>query len=40
MFLFYAWGWNFANNPGHNILELYNILVQVGFTTSKMKLYI
>ena len=27
-------------NPGHNILELYNILVQVRFTTSKTKLYI
>ena len=27
-------------NPGHNILELYNILVQVQFVTSKTKLYI
>ena len=27
-------------NPGNNILELYNILVQVLFTTSKTKLYI
>ena len=25
-------------NPGHNILELYNILVQIRFTTSKGKL--
>ena len=25
-------------NPGHNILELYNILVQIRFTTSKKKL--
>ena len=25
-------------NPGHNILELYNILVQIHFTTSKAKL--
>ena len=25
-------------NPGHNILELYNILVEIWFTTSKMKL--
>ena len=25
-------------NPGHNILELYNILVQIRFTTSKTKL--
>ena len=25
-------------NPGHNILELCNILVQIRFTTSKMKL--
>ena len=25
-------------NPGHNILELYNIFVQVPFTTSKTKL--
>ena len=24
-------------NPGHNILELYNDLVQVQFTTSKTK---
>ena len=27
-------------NPGHNILELYNILVQVGFTANKTKLKI
>ena len=27
-------------NPGHNILKLYNILVQIRFTTSKRKLYI
>ena len=25
-------------NPGHNILELYIILVQIWFTTTKMKL--
>ena len=25
-------------NPGHNIMELYNILVQIRFTTSKRKL--
>ena len=25
-------------NPGHNILELYNVLVQVRFATSKMKI--
>ena len=25
-------------NSGHNILELYNILVQIRFTTSKRKL--
>ena len=25
-------------NPGHNILELYNILVKIRFTTSKTKL--
>ena len=25
-------------NPGHNILELYNILVQIRFTTSNKKL--
>ena len=25
-------------NPGHNILELYNVLVQIRFTTSKTKL--
>ena len=28
--------WNY--NPGHNILELYNVLVQIRFTTSKKKL--
>ena len=27
-------------NPGHNILELYNVLVQVRFATSKMKINI
>ena len=27
-----------SGNPGHNILELCNILVQIRFTTSKMKL--
>ena len=26
------------SNPGHNILELYNFLVLVQFTTSKTKL--
>ena len=26
-----------SNNPGHNILELYNILLQIRFTTSKTK---
>ena len=25
-------------NPGHNILELYNILVEIRFTTRKRKL--
>ena len=25
-------------NPGHNILEFYSVLVQVQFTTNKMKL--
>ena len=25
-------------SPGHNILELYNILAQIQFTTSKRKL--
>ena len=28
----------FSDNPGHNILELYNILVQIRFITSKTKL--
>ena len=28
----------FSDNPSHNILELYNILVQIRFTTSKRKL--
>ena len=28
----------FCYNPGHNILEFYNILVQVRFTTSTTKL--
>ena len=28
----------FSDNPGHNILELYNILVLIKFTTSKTKL--
>ena len=27
-----------THNPGHNILELCNILVKIRFTTSKMKL--
>ena len=27
----------FSDNHGHNILDLYNILVQIRFTTSKMK---
>ena len=30
----FLWGYN----PGHNILELYNVLVQIRFTTSKRKL--
>ena len=30
----------FSDNPGRNILELYNILVKVRFTTIKTKLYI
>ena len=30
----------FSDNPGHNILELSNILVQIQFTTSKKELYI
>ena len=30
----------FSDNLGHNILEIYNILVQVRFTTCKTKLYI
>ena len=25
-------------NPGHNVLEIYNILVQIRFTTSNRKL--
>ena len=32
----FSWNPNF--NPGHNILELYIILVQIRFTTSNMKL--
>ena len=28
----------FSNNPGPNIWELYNVLAQVGFDTSKTKL--
>ena len=28
----------FSDSPGHNILELYNILVQIPVATSKMKL--
>ena len=32
--------YNTDYNPGHNILELYNILVQIRFTTSKRKLEI
>ena len=27
-----------TSNPGHNILELYNVLVHVRFSTSKTKL--
>ena len=27
----------FYYNPGHNILELYNVLVKIRFTTSKPK---
>ena len=31
--------WNIAvYNPGHNVLELYNILIRVRFPTSKTKL--
>ena len=30
--------WILNYNPGHNILELYNILVLVRFITSKTKL--
>ena len=30
----------YAYNPGHNILELYNIFVEIQFTTSKTKLNI
>ena len=29
--------WNFSN-PGHNILELYNVLTQVPLATSKIKI--
>ena len=25
-------------NPGHNVLEFYNVLLQVWFTTSKRKI--
>ena len=28
---------NFINNPSHKILEIYNILVKIRFTTSKTK---
>ena len=28
----------FSDSPGHNILELYNVLVQVRFATSKPKI--
>ena len=28
----------FSENPGHNILEPYNMLLQIRFTTSKSKL--
>ena len=28
----------FSDNPGHNILELYNVLVQIRVATSKMKI--
>ena len=27
----------FWENPGHNILEVYNVLVEIWLTTSKMK---
>ena len=27
----------FIDNPGHNILELYSVLVQIQLTTSKTK---
>ena len=33
--LFYTWE---CYHPGNNILELYGVLVQVQFATSKMKL--
>ena len=29
-----------TNNPGHNILELYNVLVQVPVATSKAEIEI
>ena len=29
---------NFSDNPGHNIVELYDISVQVWFTTIKWNL--
>ena len=28
----------FSDNPGHNILQLYSVLVQIGFAKSKTKL--
>ena len=34
----YELGLVFDYNPGHNILELYNILVQIRYKTSKTKL--
>ena len=40
-FVVATWVWNSSlkyYNPGHNILLLYNVLVEVWFTTSKMKL--
>ena len=36
-YVFYTLNLKYCN-PGHNILELYSILVQIRFTTSKTKL--
>ena len=37
-YLSFSYDYDATYNPGHNILELYNILVQIQFTTSKRKL--